>query len=105
MDDFKITPGEGTFKVTRANKLTVEKNKQDILQFEKKYEITIRWWRENGKSVPETSEYELESAAMERINEMRREGCSSGQLFYEGFVNDFEEVSFTGWWELKEITQ
>ena len=49
-------------------------------QLERKIEITCRWWRLDGKSIPKAKMGELDDLAMEVIQRQMRDGMTSGEL-------------------------
>ena len=62
--------------------------------------ISFEWWDENNQDPPENRKEELIENAIERVNEMTRQGYISGDLNYEWTDSETEEVeTYSGWWE------
>ena len=67
-------------------------------QLEIKRNIVYRWWRGDKNDILPEHQAALETAAEERIAEMKTQGFTSGEL---NVVLGDEEVEYTGWWEIK----
>lgn len=67
-----------------------------VTQIERKLNITYRWWRVDGKAIPEAHVEELDDHAMEVIQRQMRDGTVGGQL-----IEDFEDIDYQGYWEVK----
>lgn len=69
--------------------------------------ITYEWWNNECAEVKESHQEALEEDAMERINEMTKEGFTSGDLVSNVRVddNDGEDgVEYIGYWSLNTKT-
>jgi len=65
----------------------------------RKIEITFEWWINEGEdSIPETHQELLETAAEERIYEMRKEFYTGGELNEE-----IDGTQYNGYWDFREI--
>jgi len=77
---------------------------------EKKIIITYRWWRDEEGEILDHHKEALEESAEKRINEMRVEGYTSGELCDNVFMHDTdiekgeEGISYSGWWEVTAET-
>jgi hypothetical protein len=67
---------------------------------EKKITITYRWWINEGTDeIPTEHHAQLEEAAESRINEMRPDGYTEGELHQE-----IEGKYYDGYWEMTTET-
>lgn len=70
-------------------------------QIERKITITFRWWNPDG--VKQEHVEALEESAWTRINEMAKDGYTSGELYDNIRMTDDDPedgVEYTGWWEM-----
>ena len=72
-------------------------------QIEKKILITYRWWRNDDKEINPNVVETLEEEANNRINEMRNEDYTSGELNTILLDGD-KEIDYQGHWELTTET-
>lgn len=72
-------------------------------QFEKKYEISFRWWREDGKNVKAKDEENLEIKALRQIDEARNNGYTEGELIVVDYSKAERPIEYRGYWEFKEL--
>ena len=70
---------------------------------EKKIIITYRWWTDDKDEVPTEHQSQLEEHAEERINEMRSEDYTSGELI-ESIYDDGKYFDYHGHWEVTTET-
>lgn len=78
-------------------------------QMEKQITITFRWWPADGSKKPIDPKHQeaLEESANERINKMRSEGFTSGELNDSVRMHDSDPedgVEYSGWWEVNTKT-
>jgi len=61
-----------------------------------KQTIIINWWDNNHNAIPADSEFDaiLQQAADKKISEMRLEGLTSGDLYYQDLNSDFQAFGF-----------
>jgi hypothetical protein len=83
------------------------KNKSN--QMEKQITITFRWWPADGSNKPIPVEHQeaLEESANERINKMRSDGFTSGELNDNINMLDTDPedgVAYRGWFEINTKT-
>lgn len=65
-----------------------------MTQREVKISNVYRWWRNDDKPIKQKHIEELDSEAERRIEEMTREGYTSGEL-----ICDIDNIEYRGWWE------
>lgn len=71
------------------------------MERQRKIEISYRWWTDGDAEIPSDHMTALDEHANERINELRAEGYTSGQLLLTLVLNG-EDVEYSGWWDCKE---
>lgn len=70
----------------------------------RKIEISYNWWNDDGTDIPIEHLGVLEEHAEERINEMRKEGYTEGELCCVVYDENDNEIEYRGWWELSYVS-
>ena len=71
---------------------------------ERKAEVTYRWWRDDGKDIPDSHIDKLDEDARDHMGKLKAEGFSSGEL--NAYIIDSDDVmgrngtEYSGWWEI-----
>ncbi len=70
-----------------------------MAQFERKMQITYRWWNDEAEEIPSDHQIHLEDEAEDRINNMRKEGYTSGEL-----NSTIGDTDYRGHWEFTYVS-
>jgi hypothetical protein len=82
--------------------------KTNLTIMERKMIITYNWWRiDDEEEIKDSHKEALEESAIERIEEQRRDGMTSGELYDNIEIDDEdgEGIEYRGWWETTIITE
>ena len=62
------------------------------------------WWNNDIDKISSDQHDDLDKAALERINEMEKDGFTSGELHEIIDINE-KEIEFQGWWTISISTE
>lgn len=74
----------------------------------RKIVITYWWKADNGEEIKPSHIEALEETAEQRINEMRADGFTAGELIDSISMDDDDPedgVSYSGWWESRTTNE
>ena len=64
--------------------------------------INYKWWLDDDNEISEENIERLDEQALDRINEMVKEGCHSGELI-SYIVENGKEIDVSGWWDVSKV--
>lgn len=76
-------------------------------QIEKQITITFRWWNDSDNEIDPRHAEALEETATDTINDMIRDGFTSGELNDNIRMHDSDPedgIEYQGWWEMSTAT-